>query len=98
VTLDEGENDPVRFWHYIIAACQTFHPDLGRSALSLLFSALLPPFEFPPLETMLTLLLNDMIHYVSNGVLILDDYHIITEPVIHHSLFFSLIIFPQHYV
>ncbi len=90
VTLDEGDNDPVRFWRYIIAACQTFHPDLGHSALSLLVYALLPPFEFPPPETMLTLLLNDIVHYGRNGILILDDYHVITEPAIHEALIFFI--------
>jgi LuxR family maltose regulon positive regulatory protein len=90
VALDEGDNDPVRFWRYIIAACQTFHADLGRSALSLLFYAFKPPFELPPPETMLTFLLNDIVHYVSNGILILDDYHVITEPDIHETMTFFI--------
>lgn len=90
VALDEGDNDPVRFWRYIIAACQIFHPDLGRSALSLLFYALQPPFDLPPPETMLTFLLNDIAHYVSNGLLILDDYHVITEPDIHATMTFFI--------
>ncbi len=90
VTLDKGDNDPVRFWRYIIAACQTFHVALGRLALSLLFSALLPPFEMPPSELMLTFLLNDIVHYVSNGLLILDDYHVITEPAIHEAMSFFI--------
>jgi LuxR family transcriptional regulator, maltose regulon positive regulatory protein len=90
VSLDEGDNDPVRFLRYFIAACQTFHPDLGRSALALLFSALQPPFELPPLETMLTFLLNDIVHYVSRGLLILDDYHVITEPAVHETMAFFI--------
>lgn len=90
VALDEGDNDPVRFWRYIIAACQTFHADLGRSALALLFYALQPPFMLPPPETMLTFLLNDIAHYVSNGILILDDYHVITEPDIHETMAFFI--------
>ncbi len=90
VALEEGDNDPMRFLHYIIAACQTFHPDLGRSALALLFSALQSPFELPPLETMLTFLLNDIVHSVSNGLFILDDYHVITEPAIHETMAFFI--------
>src|SRR5260221_4978795 len=90
VALEEGDNDPVRFLRYIIAACQTFRPDLGRSALALLFSALQPPFELPPLETMLTFLLNDIVHYVSDGLFILDDYHVITEPTIHETMAFFI--------
>ena len=90
LTLDEGDNDPVRFLRYFIAACQTFHHDLGRSTLALLFHALQPPFELPPPETMLTFLLNDIVHYVSHGLLILDDYHVITEPTIHETMAFFI--------
>jgi LuxR family maltose regulon positive regulatory protein len=90
VTLDDGDNDPVRFLRYIIAACQSFRPKLGRSALALLFHALQPPFELPPQETMLTFLLNDIVHYVSHGLLILDDYHVITEPAIHENMSFFI--------
>ncbi|GCE15260.1 LuxR C-terminal-related transcriptional regulator [Tengunoibacter tsumagoiensis] len=90
VSLDEGDNDPVRFWRYIIAACQSFHADLGRSALALLFSELEPPFELPSQEMMLTLLLNDITHFIKNGLLILDDYHVITEPRIHAMMIFFI--------
>jgi LuxR family transcriptional regulator, maltose regulon positive regulatory protein len=90
VALDESDNDPVRFWRYFIVACQTFHADLGRSALALLFSAFQPPFELPALETMLTFLLNDIVHYVSDGLLILDDYDVITEPAIHETMAFFI--------
>jgi len=90
VALDEGDNDPARFWRYIIAACQSFHADLGRSALALLFSSLQPPFELPSQEMMLTFLLNDITHHISSGLLILDDYHVITEPRIHDMLTFFI--------
>ncbi len=92
VALDEGDNDPARFWRYIIAACQRFHADLGRSALALLFSSL---HELPAQEMMLTFLLNDISHYISSGLLILDDYHVITEPRIHDMRPFLSIICPH---
>lgn len=90
VALDEGDNDPARFWRYIIAACQSFQADLGRSALLLLFSTLQPSFEPPSQEMMLTILLNDITQYVSNGLLILDDYHVITEPRIQEMMIFFI--------
>jgi LuxR family transcriptional regulator, maltose regulon positive regulatory protein len=86
ITLDEGDNDPVRFLRYLIAACQTFHPDLGTSTLALLSQAQQPPFELPSAETMLTFLLNDIVHDVRHGLLILDDYYVITEPAIHEII------------
>ncbi len=39
VSLDEGDNDPVRFWSYLIAACQSVRPGMGESALELLKSS-----------------------------------------------------------
>lgn len=39
---------------------------------------------------MLTFLLNDITHHISSGLLILDDYHVITEPAIHDMLTFFI--------
>jgi LuxR family maltose regulon positive regulatory protein len=32
LSLDEGDNDPARFWTYVIAAIQAVHPDVGHEA------------------------------------------------------------------
>src|SRR4051812_14302331 len=29
VTLDPGDNDPIRFWSYVISACRAWDPALG---------------------------------------------------------------------
>ncbi|HXR66877.1 MAG TPA: hypothetical protein VN729_13170, partial [Ktedonobacteraceae bacterium] len=67
VTLDNGDNDPVRFWRYVIAACQRFAPELGEEALKLLLAHRLPPFQFKPLEMVLVALLNDLSQLDSPG-------------------------------
>ncbi len=84
-SLDEGDNDPVRFWRYIIAACQSFQTPIGASALSLLRGPG-PPF----LERVVTALLNDIIAVSQECVLIIEDYHLISSPQIHRSLSFLL--------
>jgi LuxR family maltose regulon positive regulatory protein len=53
--LDEGDNDPTRFWVYFIAALQTLHSDLGKNAPALLQSP-----QSPPAESILTPLLNEI--------------------------------------
>jgi len=58
VALESGDNDPLRFWRYVMTACRAFHAEIGRAALAQI-SAELPPFEIPLLEMLLTLLLND---------------------------------------
>jgi LuxR family maltose regulon positive regulatory protein len=45
ISLDEGENDPVRFWDYFISALKTLQSGIGETALSLLHSPQPPPIE-----------------------------------------------------
>ncbi|HEU5100829.1 MAG TPA: hypothetical protein VFU22_17490, partial [Roseiflexaceae bacterium] len=85
VSLDVGDNDPVRFWSYAIAALQTVHAGLGADALALLQSP-----QPPPLTTVLTLLINALAALPGPCVLVLDDYHAITTPAIHELLTFLL--------
>jgi LuxR family maltose regulon positive regulatory protein len=85
VSLDVGDNDPVRFWSYAIAALQSVHAGLGADALALLQSP-----QPPPLTTVLTLLINALAALPAPVVLVLDDYHAITASTIHESLAFLL--------
>ncbi|GHP00526.1 helix-turn-helix transcriptional regulator [Reticulibacter mediterranei] len=88
ITFDEGDNDPIRFWRYMIAACQQWQPELGKGALDLLHEHLLPSFK--PLDAMLIALLNDVSHLEHPGMLILDNLHVITSPQIAATLSFFL--------
>lgn len=90
VSLDPGDNDPTRFWSYVITACQAFGPGLGQSALALLYASLQPPFEPSPREALLTTLLNELTHCTNGGILVLEDYHVITSPQVHEALTFLL--------
>ena len=38
LSLDEGDNDPTRFWCYVIAALQAIRADIGAGALAALQS------------------------------------------------------------
>src|SRR5438094_3011913 len=63
VSLDAGDNDPARFWRYMITACQVFDEAAGRSARDLLRSLQQLSFEAPQqfsLEPVLTVLLNGL--------------------------------------
>lgn len=85
LSLDEGDNDPARFWTYVIAALQTRHPSLGAAARSLLASP-----QPAPAESILTPLLNDLTALTDPIVLVLDDYHVIESRAIHDGLTFLL--------
>lgn len=88
VMLDEGDNDPVRFWHYVITACQKFHPAFGQEALALLLAHRMPPFK--PLHMMLIALLNELSQLAHPGILVLDDLHVISAPQVIETLSFFL--------
>jgi LuxR family maltose regulon positive regulatory protein len=90
ISLDNNDNDPIRFWRYIITACQTFAPGVGKEALDTLLTYRLPPFQFKPLEIMLIPLLNELSQLEQRGILILDDLHVIQSPQVIASLGFFL--------
>ena len=90
ITLDQGDNDPIRFWRYVIAACQKIDAGIGKEALDLLPANRLPPFEPLPLERVLTPLLNDLHRLEHPCVLVLDDMGVIHSQQVSESLAFFL--------
>ena len=80
LSLDEGDNDPALFWAYVIAALHTAVPGVGATAIALLSST-----ESPP-EAFVVALLNDLAAISEQVVLVLDDYHVIEDPVIRDSM------------
>lgn len=89
VELDAGDNDPVRFWRYVITACQPLLLYAGQAALAHLQA---PPSTLEPatLEMTLTIFLNELAQSTRRGVLVLEDYHLITAPRITETLTFLL--------
>ncbi len=85
LSLDESDNDPVRFWSYVIAALQTVVPGAGDQSL-----ALLPSPQPPSWPLTLTFLLNDLSALSAPCFLVLDDYQTIAYPAIHESLAYFL--------
>ena len=81
LSLDEPDNDPIRFWLSVIAALRTCLPACGEAAQELLRSP-----QAPPLSTILTTLLDEITQVDRNFILILDDYHVISNQAIHDSL------------
>ncbi|MFN8495372.1 MAG: LuxR C-terminal-related transcriptional regulator [Caldilineaceae bacterium] len=83
LALDEGDDDAVRFWLYAITSLQQLHSGLGAGALALLRAP-----QPPPLEAVLTQWINELAQMTIPCALILDDYHLITNPAIHQSINF----------
>jgi LuxR family maltose regulon positive regulatory protein len=85
LSLDRGDNDAASFWTYVIAALRTVAPKVGGGALTLLQAAQPPPIEF-----VLTTLLNDIGADPSDIVLVLDDYHVIDASEVQDAMAFLL--------
>ncbi|HUS14000.1 MAG TPA: helix-turn-helix transcriptional regulator, partial [Chloroflexia bacterium] len=86
VSLDAGDNDPLLFWSYFLAALDMAAPGAGLPAL-----ASLQGTQPPPIEGVLTGVLNaysarSVEHRDSHVALVLEDYHVITAPAIHAAL------------
>src|SRR5204863_4846663 len=82
-SLDREDDDPTRFWAYTLTALQRIFPGSGVTAL-----ALLQAMQSPPLETILTVLINQLTALSKALVLVWDDYHLISAPAIHTSVTF----------
>jgi LuxR family maltose regulon positive regulatory protein len=91
LSLDADDNDPARFLAYLIAAFKTIEENVGRGALGALQS---PGFEIantpPPMDEILTMLINQVNVIPDDLILLLDDYHLITAPPVHDALSFLL--------
>jgi LuxR family maltose regulon positive regulatory protein len=85
LSLDPGDNDPARFFAYLIAALQTVNAAVGESVATMLR---LP--QLPPLESWLTPLLNDLADLTQDAILVLDDYHVVENETIHNAMAFLL--------
>jgi LuxR family maltose regulon positive regulatory protein len=90
ISLDEGDNDPARYWAYLIAALQTLQPDIGTNTAALLQSP-----QPARIESVLTTLVNEIDAFPENFTLVLDDYHMIESQAIHQALAFLIDHLPQ---
>ncbi len=85
LALDEGDNDPVRFFAHFMAALGAVAPQLGQVA-----ELLLQAPQLPAVETLMTGLINDLRSSNRPVVFVLDDYHVIETQAIHDALAFLL--------
>lgn len=91
LSLDEQDNDPTRFWVYVIAALRKAGTPVGAPAEALLHSSQ------PALITgALTSLVNELAELPQDISLILDDFHLIREQALHDSFRFVLEHLPRN--
>jgi LuxR family maltose regulon positive regulatory protein len=78
VSLDDGDDDPKRFWRYLLLAAGQAVPAAGAAALRRLDAA-----GSDVLRDVLPTFVNEMTSSDAPLVLVLDDYHLVTSTQVH---------------
>ena len=79
LSLDEADNDPIRFFTYLVTALDGIRPGIGDVAVSLFQASNIGADR----GEILTALINEIAEIDHDFVLGLDDYHVITDEQIH---------------
>ena len=91
VSLDPADNDPGRLWWHVISSVQRACPDFGGEDVLGTLRVQAPEFT----ATVLPSLVNALTALGRPVVLVLDDYHVITERACHQQLNFLLAHLPS---
>jgi LuxR family maltose regulon positive regulatory protein len=84
VSLESGDNDPVRFWSYFLAAIQPYYPEAAATMLEELNS------PAAALSVLLPELINLLCSQPGSLVVVLDDYHLVEDSEIHQGVLYLL--------
>jgi LuxR family maltose regulon positive regulatory protein len=87
LSLDPGDNDPVRFWRHVLAALDAARPGIAGRV-----GPLAGPPPPPSYDTLVSALINDVAAdpVRPDVLLILDDYHLISADGVHGPVRFLL--------
>lgn len=84
-SIDAEDNDLHRFLRYLVTAWEQVQPDVRDCPAGLLLDSMTPDSD-----AVLTAFLNEASDLTDHLVLVVDDYHLITEPSIHNAVAFLL--------
>jgi LuxR family transcriptional regulator, maltose regulon positive regulatory protein len=85
LSLDAHDNNPTRFVRYLCGALETVAPEAAEPA-----RVLVEWSEPPPLDEVLTVLLNGLAALSEPVTLVLDDYHHIEADLVHQLVAFLI--------
>jgi LuxR family maltose regulon positive regulatory protein len=85
LSLDGGDNDPIRFLRYLLAALAPIVPGIENDAFGMLQG--IQPAQF---ERIINLLANELASFSDPFVLVLDDFHVIHSEAVQKILSYLL--------
>ena len=89
VSLDESDDEPTRFWRYVLTALRGASDEVSPAALDALAVA-----GADPVDLALPILLNELAASSIPHVLVLDDFHVLGNARIHESVEFLVAYLP----
>jgi LuxR family maltose regulon positive regulatory protein len=85
LSLDDADNDPVRFWRHVAAAL-----DVARPGVAAAVAARSGGLSTPSYHAAVAALVNELAESAETVVLVLDDYHVVDSATVHASLTYLL--------
>jgi LuxR family maltose regulon positive regulatory protein len=85
LSLDQGDNDPVRFWMYLVTAIQTLQQEIGVEARQIVTAP-----QLRRIEPVAISLINDISKLAPDLIVVLDDYHVIEAEMVDEGLGYLL--------
>ena len=79
LSLDVGDNDPIRFWRYLAEALDQVQPGIGQRVTATLQG------PAAPLEAAMTMIVNELASQADQVALVVDDYHLIDAGPVHDA-------------
>lgn len=81
VSISSGMSDPNQFFSYWLTAVLSLAPSLSEH-----FEPVLHHGKLPPLEALMDDLINHLASSNVDGLIFLDDYHLVTCPEVHEAM------------
>ena len=81
LSLDDGDNDPVKFMTYLVYALRDISQGFGESTLAVTSSS-----RTQVSNSQLTSMVNELVEFPEHTLVILDDYHCISRQTIHDAI------------
>jgi len=82
--LEADDNEENRFWIYFISAIKSVIPDIGEKSLNLLNTS-----RIGGIETIITVLINEILESRKKFLFIIEDLHVIKNTIISLEVYIS---------
>ena len=91
ISLEGSDNDPARFFAYLVGALRKVEGGIGEGVLAALDAP-----QSLPVDAVIGALVNDLAEIPREVVVVLDDYHVVDPGPVHEAVSFLLEHLPEN--